>query len=146
MAAENHIGLEHEALTQQIIRCAIDVHRQLGPGLLESTYEACLLHELVQAGLNVEQQPDLPVVYKGMRIDAGYRIDLLVEGTVIVELKSVDKLAPIHEAQLITYLRLSNMPVGLLFNFNTRVLKDGLIRRANTRSPLPALRDLRGEQ
>lgn len=145
MVPRSPIGLEHEALTQRIIRCAIDVHRQLGPGLLESTYEACLQHELVQAGLRVDRQPELPVIYKGLRIDAGYRIDLLIENTVVVELKSVEKLLPIHDAQLITYLRLADKPVGLLLNFNTRVLKDGIIRRANTRSPLPALRDLPGE-
>jgi len=118
-------------LTQQIIAAAIDVHRALGPGLLESTYEACLAFELAQRGLEVERQRALPLTYKAVRIDCGYRIDLLVEGQVIVELKSVQALEPIHEAQMLSYLKLSGCHVGLLINFNVKRLKDGLRRLVN---------------
>ena len=118
-------------LTQQIIAAAIDVHRELGPGLLESTYEACLVFELAERGLQVERQKALPVTYKGVRIDCGYRIDLLVEGQVIVELKAVQALDPIHEAQLLSYLKLSGCHVGLLINFNVKLLKEGLRRLVN---------------
>jgi GxxExxY protein len=100
----------------------IRVHRTLGPGLLESTYHACLVHELRQRGLAVEKEKALPVVYKSVTLDCGYRIDLLVEKTVIVELKAVDELTPIHEAQLLSYLKLSGCPIGLLINFNVRQL------------------------
>ena len=116
-------------ITERIIGGAIAVHRELGPGLLESTYEACLTYELIDLGLAVERQKQLPVTYRGKRIDAGYRIDLLVEGTVIVELKAVDRVEPIHEAQLLSYLKLSGCKVGLLINFNVKVLKDGIRRR-----------------
>src|SRR5580765_985672 len=98
--------MELNEITEKIIGCAITVHRALGPGLLESTYEVCLAHELVKAGLNVQTQVGLPVVYDGIRLDAGYRIDLLVEDAVIVELKAVESLHPIHEAQVISYLKL----------------------------------------
>ena len=115
-------------VTQQVIAAAIDVHRELGPGLLESTYEACLVFELSERGLWVERQKALPVTYKDVRIDCGYRIDLLVEGQVIVELKAVQALDPIHEAQLLSYLKLSGCHVGLLINFNVKLLKAGLRR------------------
>ncbi|MHB1414544.1 MAG: GxxExxY protein [Chloroflexota bacterium] len=115
-------------LTEAIIGAAIDVHRELGPGLLESTYEACLTYELRQRGLRVEQQKALPVVYREMRLECGYRVDLIVEGLVIVEIKAVDALAPIHQAQLLSYLKLSGCRVGLLINFNTRMLKEGIRR------------------
>lgn len=115
-------------LTGQILGAAIEVHRNLGPGLLESTYEACLFHELVQAGLKVERQKSLPVRYKDVELECGYRIDLLVDGQVVVELKSVDVLEPVHEAQLLTYLRLSGLRVGLLINFNVQVLRHGIRR------------------
>jgi GxxExxY protein len=115
-------------LTEQIIAAAIDVHRELGPGLLESTYEACLVFELAHRELHVERQKALPVMYKGVRIDCGYRIDLLVERQVIVELKAVEKLEPIHEAQLLSYLKLSGCHVGLLINFNVKLQKNGLRR------------------
>src|SRR5919106_224916 len=104
----------------QIIGAAIEVHTALGPGLLESTYEACLVHELLERGMSVERQKALPVAYKGIRVDCGYRIDLLVEGQVIVELKAVARVEPIHEAQLLSYLKLSGHQVGLLINFNVR--------------------------
>ena len=118
-------------VTQQVIAAAIDVHRELGPGLLESTYEACLVFELAERGLRVERQKALPVTYKDVRIDCGYRIDLLVEGQVIVELKAVQALDPIHEAQLLSYLKLSDCHVGLLINFNVKLLKAGLRRLVN---------------
>ena len=117
-----------EKLTEKIIGCAIEVHRLLGPGLLESTYEECLVYELTSLGLKVDRQKPLPLEYKGHHLDVGYRIDILVEGKVIVELKSVDVLLPIHEAQLITYLKLSRIKVGLLINFNVALLKDGIKR------------------
>ncbi len=118
-------------ITNSIISSAIDVHRALGPGLLESAYEACLAFELAERGLNIEQQKPLPVVYREVKLDCGYRIDILVEKSVIVEVKVVDRLAPIHKAQLLSYLRLSGCKVGLLINFNTKVLKDGIHRVVN---------------
>ncbi|MBK7404715.1 MAG: GxxExxY protein [Phycisphaerales bacterium] len=140
----NEIGLECERLTEQIIGAAIRVHQTLGPGLLENTYEACLCHELAKLRLGVQRQVAMPVLYDGISLDCGYRLDLLVEDTVVVELKAVDKLNRVHEAQLITYLKLGQLPVGLLINFNTRLLKDGIVRRANTQATLRELRDLRG--
>ena len=134
-----------EQISEKVIGAAIAVHSALGPGLLESTYEACLAHELRKRGVRCERQVELPVRYDGELIDCGYRIDLLVEGQVIVELKAVDKIHPIHEAQLITYLRLADLPVGLILNFNVSRLKDGIVRKANTKPLLRALRDLRGE-
>lgn len=121
--------LEKEELTDKIIGAAIEVHRALGPGLLESAYEACLCHELQLRSLDVQRQVDLPLVYKGVRLDCGYRLDVVVERAVLVELKAVDRLAPIHEAQLLTYLKLSGLRVGLVMNFNAAILKDGLVRR-----------------
>jgi len=118
-------------ITESIIGAAIEVHRALGPGLLESAYEACLTFELMQRGLKVEQQKPLPVVYREVKLDCGYRLDLLVEEAVIVEVKAVDRLAPIHQAQLLSYLRLSGCKVGLLINFNVKVLKDGIRRVVN---------------
>ena len=120
--------LYQEQLTGQIIGAAIEVHKQLGPGLLESTYLACLCHELELRGILFECQKPLPLEYKGIRLDCGYRIDLLVAGSVIVEIKSVEALAPIHEAQLLTYLKLTGIKVGFLINFNVVVLKNGLRR------------------
>ena len=122
-------------VTGEIIAAAIRVHRALGPGLLESVYETCLAHELVKAGLRVQRQVELPVVYDTIRLDCGFRVDLLVEDKVVIELKAVEKLQPIHEAQLMTYLRLADLPVGLLINFNVPRLTDGIIRRALTRAP-----------
>jgi len=115
-------------LTEKIIGAAMEVHRALGPGLLESAYEACLVYELAQRGLKVEQQKPIPLVYKSVRLDRGYRLDLLVENTIIIEIKAVEELHPIHEAQLISYLKLSGFRVGLLINFNVRLLKDGIRR------------------
>ena len=115
----------------QIVDAAMKVHTFLGPGLLESAYEACLTHELRKRGLNVEVQRVLPIVYDGVEVDAGYRLDLLVEGLVIVELKAVEKIVPLHEAQLLSYLKLSGLKVGLLINFNVLRLKDGIKRMVN---------------
>ena len=118
-------------ITEEIIGAAIQVHRVLGPGLLESAYEACLAFELGRRGLNVEQQKPLPLIYERVKLECGYRIDLLVEGLVVVEIKSVDALAPIHEAQVMSYLKLSGCKLALLINFNVRVLKDGIRRFVN---------------
>ncbi len=123
--------MELNEITEKIIGCAIKVHRALGPGLLESTYEVCLAHELMKSGLDVQKQVALPVVYDGIRLEAGYRIDLLVGHSVIVELKAVDNMHPIHEAQVISYLKLSGKKVGLLINFNVKLLKDGIKRLIN---------------
>lgn len=122
------MGKDINAITEQIIGAAIEVHRELGPGLLESAYEACLVYELAQRGLKVERQKALPVRYKDVNLDAGYRLDLLVEDCVIVELKAVAELAPIHDAIMLTYLKLSGITLGLLINFNVRLLKDGVRR------------------
>ncbi len=121
--------LKDEDLTGLVIGAAIEVHRQLGPGLLESTYERCLCHELQSRGVMCRAQVGLPVVYKGVTLECGYRIDVLVEERIIVELKAVEKITPIDEAQLMTYLRLSGFRVGLLINFNVQFLRDGITRR-----------------
>ena len=118
-------------ITGTIINCAIEVHCALGPGLLESAYEACLAFELVEQGLKIERQKPLPVVYRDVKLDCGYRLDILVEESVIVEIKVTDHLAPIHKAQLLSYLRLSGCKVGLLINFNVKVLKSGINRIVN---------------
>jgi GxxExxY protein len=118
-------------ITNGIISAALEVHRALGPGLLESTYEACLAFELAERGFALEQQKSLPVVYRNVHLECGYRLDLLVEQCVIVEIKSVEALMPIHEAQLLSYLKLSGCPVGLLINFNVKQLKDGIRRLVN---------------
>ncbi|NIK73580.1 GxxExxY protein [Thermonema lapsum] len=120
--------MEINQITEKIIGCAIEVHRNLGPGLLESAYEECLYYELNELGLNVKRQLALPLIYKGVKLDAGYRIDLLVENKVIIEIKSVDAIAEIHKAQLMTYMKLANIKIGLLINFNVSRLKDGIIR------------------
>lgn len=122
--------LYEEQITEIIIGAAIEVHRTLGPGLLESAYQQCLCHELHLRGIEFQRQVDLPVKYKGVLIDCAYRIDLIVAGKVIVELKSVDKLHPVHEAQLLTYLKLTGIRVGLLINFNVPVLRNGIKRMA----------------
>lgn len=121
-------------LTWKIIGCAIAVHSALGPGLLESAYLACLIAELRAQGLGVETEVRVPVVYRDVKLDCGYKIDILVNGTVILELKTVSAILPIHEAQLVTYLKLTGKPLGLLFNFNVVVLKDGgIVRKINTK-------------
>lgn len=122
-------GLVHGQTTSAIIAAACRVHSRLGPGLLESAYKACLLHELLAAGHNVETEKLLPVHYDGTRVELGYRIDMLVDDVVIVEIKSVETILPVHEAQLISYLRLSGKRVGLLVNFNVAHLRQGVRRR-----------------
>jgi GxxExxY protein len=120
---------EQDPRTAAIIGAAIEVHRQLGPGLLESAYEQCLCHELHLRGLPFTCQVDLPVSYKGLQLDCGYKIDLIVNNEVIVELKAIERILPVHEAQLLTYLKLSGKKVGLLINFNSPLLTQGIIRR-----------------
>ena len=119
---------ENDPLTQKVIGFAIEVHRQLGPGLLESAYEECLCYELKQAAVAHKRQVALPVIYKSVRLDCGYRMDIVIEDKVVLELKTVERLMPVHEAQLLTYLKLSRIPVGLLVNFSSAVLRDGLRR------------------
>ena len=121
--------LEQEHLTESIIGAAIEVHRELGPGLLESIYEECLCHELHLRGLRFQRQVELPVTYKGLKLDCGYKLDVVVEEQVVLELKSIEQILPIHHAQLLTYLRLSGKRIGLLMNFNVTVLKNGIVRR-----------------
>ncbi|MBI2295280.1 MAG: GxxExxY protein [Betaproteobacteria bacterium] len=126
----NHRDTEaqRDPLTEKIVGAAIEVHRALGPGLLESAYEECLCFELSQLGLRYRRQVDLPITYKSVKLDCGFRIDIVVEEQVVLELKTVEKLLPVHEAQLLTYLRLSGMRTGLLLNFNVSVLKHGIRR------------------
>jgi len=123
--------MEINDLTGQVIGAAIEVHKALGPGLLESTYEECLCHELNLRGLAFERQKPLPVVYKGKRLDCGYRLDIVVENAIILELKSCEKIEPIHKAQLLTYLKLSGLKLGLLLNFNVPLMRDGIVRIVN---------------
>ena len=135
------MSLSHGSeLTERVIGLAIEVHRHLGPGLLESAYEECLASELRDAGITFRRQVALPIVYKDLRLDCGYRMDLVVEQALIVEIKAVEKVVPIHEAQMLTYLRLSGLQVGLLMNFNVVTLKQGLRRFVMDH---PNLRDLR---
>ncbi len=135
--------MDYNKTTETIIGAAIEVHRHLGPGLLESTYEACLAHELTERGLKLERQKVLPVKYREILLDCGYRIDLLVENTVIVELKAVERLEAIHEAQLLSYLKLSGVPIGLLLNFNVIELRRGIRRLVNNLKENSSLRSLR---
>ena len=118
-------------LSSKIIGSAIEVHKALGPGLLESSYQKCLCHELRLRGIPFEYEKPLPLVYKGEKLDCGYQMDLVVENAIIVELKSCEKLAPIHEAQLLTYLKLADLKPGLLFNFNVPVMREGIKRIVN---------------
>jgi len=127
-AQRNTEAVGINAITEAIIGAAMKVHSALGPGLLESAYEACLAHELRKAGFDVKTQVELPVIYDGIRVELGYRIDMVVNDTVIVELKCVEKIAPIHEAQILSYLKLSKKRVGLIINFHVRHLRDGIKR------------------
>ena len=120
--------MKFDEISNKVIGCAIEVHRALGPGLLESTYEQCLSREMDLSGIAFKLQSPLPVEYKGIKLDCGYRVDMLVEDKLIVELKSVEKILPIHEAQILTYMKLANIKVGLLINFNNNLLKDGIKR------------------
>jgi GxxExxY protein len=127
-------------LTQEIIGAAIKIHRKLGPGLLESAYEACMAHELQNLGRRVERQKAVPLIYEGVKLDCGFRADLIVEGRVAVELKCKEAMHPVDEAQLLSHLRLLNLPIGLLINFHVMVLKDGIKRLANNyREPVESI-------
>lgn len=117
-----------EEVATNVVDAALKVRRELGPGLLESAYEQCLALELSRRGIRVERQKEVPVTYQGLRIEAGYRLDLLVENLVVVEIKTVERMAPVHDAQLLTYLRLSGLRIGFLINLHTRLLKDGIRR------------------
>ena len=114
-----------------IIGCAINVHKQLGPGLLESAYQECLYYELIEKGLKVEKEKPMPIVYRNVKLDHGYRIDLLVENKVVIELKTVESLTDVHTAQVLTYLKLGNYKLGLLLNFHVSILKNGIKRLIN---------------
>jgi GxxExxY protein len=126
--ADMSLEAERDPLTERIIGAAIEIHRALGPGLLESAYEICLAYDLAQMGLEAQRQLPLPLVYKSIKLDQAYRLDLVVERSVVVELKTVEKLLPIHQAQLLTYLKLGGYKIGLLLNFQSAVLKDGIKR------------------
>jgi len=119
-------------LTWQINKCAFKVHNALGPGLLESVYGVCMVHELREAGFRVEREVAVPIVYGNVKLECGYRLDVLVEGTVVLELKALEKILPVHGAQLLTYLKLTGKPIGLLLNFNVPHMKDGIVRKINT--------------
>ena len=123
--------MEGNQLTNEIIGSAIEVHRNLGPGLLESTYEECMTYELQERQLTIKRQIEIPVLYKGIQLEQNYRIDLIVNNQVIIELKSVNQLEPVHDAQLLTYLKLANKRYGLLLNFNVPVMKQGIKRLLN---------------
>ena len=120
--------MKFDELSNRVIGCALEVHRHLGPGLLETTYEQCFAYELKMADMLFKLQHPLPVQYKDIKLDCGYRVDLLINDTIIVELKSVEKVLPIHQAQLLTYMKLSDISIGLLINFNVKYLKDGIKR------------------
>ena len=120
--------MEINKLTEILIGCAIEVHRQLGPGLLESAYEECLCYELAKSGLRFERQKPVPVIYKEIKLDCGYRMDILVENCVVVELKTVEVFNPVHEAQVLTYMKFADKKIGLLINFYVTVLKNGIKR------------------
>jgi GxxExxY protein len=122
------IVMEINEITEKIIGSAIEVHRLLGPGLLESAYEECLAFELQAKGLNIQRQKAVPVVYKEIKLDCGYRIDILVENTVVIELKTVDAFNPVHQAQILTYMKFAQKSIGLLINFNVTLLKNGIKR------------------
>jgi len=125
------MGSDMSNLTGEVIAAAIEVHKILGPGLLESTYEECLCRELGLRNISFERQKELPIEYKGLRLDCGYRLDIIVEGRLILELKACEVLLPIHQAQLLTYLKLTGLKVGLLINFNVPILKNGIKRISN---------------
>lgn len=123
---------EMDAISYKIIGLAIEVHRQLGPGLLESAYQECLYYEIMNSGLIVEKQKALPIIYKDIKLDHGYRIDLLIENKIVIELKTVEAFTDVHFAQILTYLKLGNYPLGLLINFDSKILKNNIKRFINT--------------
>ena len=120
--------MEFDELSNRVIRCALEVHRNLGPGLLESAYRRCLAHELVLAGISFEAEKPVAIQYKDVLLDCGLRLDLLIQNELIIELKAVDKLLAVHQAQLLTYMKITNVHIGMLINFNNRMLRDGLQR------------------
>lgn len=128
------IDEELEAIAYKVIGLAIEVHRQLGPGLLESAYQECLFYEIKNTGLFVEKEKHLPIIYKDLKIEQGYRIDLLVENKLVVELKTVENFTSVHFAQILTYLKLGNYPLGLLLNYNSKILRNNIKRFINTPS------------
>jgi len=128
----NESRIRLDAITYKIIGLAIEVHKQLGPGLLESAYQECLYYEIVNAGLTVETQKVLPIIYKDIKLDHGYRIDLLIENMIVIELKTVEAFTDVHFAQILTYLKLGNYPLGLLINFDSKILKNNIKRFINT--------------
>jgi GxxExxY protein len=130
------IPADLESLSYKIIGLAIEVHRQLGPGLLESAYQQCLYYEIKKAGLKVEKELTLPILYKDIKLDHGYRIDLLIEDRLVIELKTVESFTSVHFAQILTYLRLGNYPLGLLINYNSKILKNNIKRFINSNSDL----------
>ena len=130
------IPADLESLSYKIIGLAIEVHRQLGPGLLESAYHQCLYYEIKKAGLKVEKELTLPILYKEIKLDHGYRIDLLIEDRLVIELKTVESFTSVHFAQILTYLRLGNYPLGLLINYNSKILKNNIKRFINSNSDL----------
>jgi GxxExxY protein len=123
--------MNEDQISNKIIGCAIEVHKKLGPGLLESAFQECLMYELKEAGLNVKKEKPMPIIYKEVHLDHGYRIDILVEDKVVIEIKTVEDFSDVHLAQVLTYLRLGNYKLGLLLNFNTAVLKNGIKRIIN---------------
>jgi GxxExxY protein len=123
--------MDYNKLTQKIIAAAIEVHKELGPGLLESVYEYCMVEELINMGLNVKSQVKLPIIYKGKTLNKEFYIDLLIEDKIVIELKAVEIILPVHEVQLVTYLKLADKRLGLLINFNVPLLKEGIRRRVN---------------
>ena len=128
VSQRKEVFMEFDPLSKEIIGCAIEVHKLLGPVLLESAYEECLVYELLNKSYQIDRQKPIPVMYKNIRLDCGYRLDLLVEKRIIVELKSIDEITLVHEAQILTYMRFSNIKIGLLINFNVTLLKNGLKR------------------
>jgi len=123
--------MEFEDITEKIIKCAMEVHTSLGPGLLENTYKECLYHKLKTAGFHIEKEKPLPLIFEGIKLECGYRIDLLVNNKIVIEIKSIKKLQDIHMAQMLTYMKLGNFKVGLLLNYNVLSLKDGIKRIVN---------------
>jgi GxxExxY protein len=135
---DEHLELSAEinALSYKVIGLAIEVHRHLGPGLLESAYQECLFYEIVKAGLKVEKEITLPIIYKEIKLDQGYRIDLLVEDKLVIELKTVENFTSVHFAQILTYLKLGNYPLGLLINYNSKILKNNIKRFINSNTEI----------
>ncbi|NGY36196.1 GxxExxY protein [Flavobacterium sp. XN-5] len=137
MEDENlELNAEINALSYKVIGLAIEVHRHLGPGLLESAYQECLFYEIIRAGLKVEKEITLPIIYKEIKLDQGYRIDLLVEDKLVIELKTVENFTSVHFAQILTYLKLGNYPLGLLINYNSTILKNNIKRFINSNTEI----------